>query len=84
MSQLTPEQHMFITQLRLRSQPGAEQPPTLDEMKRAILILRGARKLAVEAASTSAKRSSKKPAPSAAVVTGDLGSLLGLGENVPT
>ena len=45
--------------------PGTENPPTLDEMKRAILILRDSRSAAASAnaASAAGKRASTKKAP---------------------
>lgn len=71
---LSPEDQTFITQLRLRSLPGAEEPPTLDEMKRAIIILRGRRSAAAEANASSGKKPAKK-APTAAAVADALADL---------
>jgi hypothetical protein len=62
---ISPENQTFISQLRFRMAPGHSEPPTLDEMKRAILILRDSRKAASDAnaASAAGKRSSTKKAP---------------------
>lgn len=62
---LTPEEQTFIAQMRLRSAPGSTDPPTLDEMKRTIIILRGSRKAAIEASSI--KRSTKAKVSEASV-----------------
>ncbi len=57
---LTLEEQMFCSQLKARAAPGHPNPPTLDEMKRYIVILRGSRRAAVEASAASAsKRVSK-------------------------
>lgn len=65
---LSPEDQTFITQLRLRSMPGSTEPPTLDEMKRAIIILRCKRTSAADAnAASGVKRVSKKATSTAAV-----------------
>lgn len=71
---LSPEDQTFITQLRARSLPGSAEPPTLDEMKRAILILRGKRIAAAEANAASGKKP-KKAAPTAAAVADALADL---------
>lgn len=62
---LSPENQTFISALRFRMVPGADNPPTLDEMKRAILILRESRSAAsaANAASAAGKRASTKKAP---------------------
>jgi hypothetical protein len=69
MSQISPENQTFISQLRFRMAPGHSEPPTLDEMKRAILILRESRKAASEAnaASAAGKRAKKAPTSAADV-----------------
>lgn len=72
---LTNDEQAFITQLRNRSIPNHPEPPTLDEMKRAILLLRGSRKLASEAAAASATKSRAKKAPSTAEVSNALADL---------
>lgn len=56
--------------------PGHSEPPTLEEMKRAILILRDSRKSAADAnAASGVKKSSAKKAPSAAAVADALADL---------
>jgi hypothetical protein len=75
---ISPENQTFISQLRFRMAPGHTEPPTLDEMKRAILILRESRAAAsaANAASAAGKRSStKKATPSAAAVADALADL---------
>jgi hypothetical protein len=73
---LSPEDSSFIAQLRLRSAPGSTNPPTLDEMKKAILILRGNRRLAQDASAASAAgKRSKSTAPTAAAIGDALADL---------
>jgi len=73
---LSPEDQTFITHLRLRSLPGAADPPTLEEMKRAILILRGKRMAAAGAnAASGAKKSTKPTAAAIANALADLDAL---------
>lgn len=55
---MTPEDQTFINELRQRNAPNHPNPPTLDEMKRAIVILRCSRSAASEAAAKS-KRTAK-------------------------
>ena len=73
---MTPEQQTFISALRFRMKPGHENPPTLEEQKQAILILRESRRASADAnaASASGKRA-KKAAPSAAAVADALADL---------
>jgi hypothetical protein len=61
---LSPEDHTFLLQLRERSKPGSDNPPTLAEQKRAIVILRCNRKAATEAVAASKTRSRAKSPPS--------------------
>jgi hypothetical protein len=68
---MTPEEQTFLINLRERSKPGSDQPPTLEEQKRAIIILRGNRKLAVEAAASGASRSRAKKSPPTAAEVGN-------------
>jgi hypothetical protein len=69
---LSPEDQTFITQCRLRS---AEGTITLDDMKRAIIILRDNRTAAQVAAATSKASKPRKSAPSAASVADALADL---------
>jgi hypothetical protein len=64
---LSAEDQTFITQLRLRMLPGTTEPVTLDEMKRAIIILRCKRTSAADASQSASpgKRLSKKPSEAA-------------------
>ncbi len=55
---LTPEEKTLMNNLRVRNQPGHPEPPTLDEMKWAIIKLRESRTAAATAAATS---KAKKP-----------------------
>jgi hypothetical protein len=71
---LSAEDQTFITQLRLRSLPGATEPPTLEEMKKAIIILRCKRSSAAEANAASGKKAAKK-GPSASAVADALADL---------
>ena len=72
----TPEEQSFISALRFRMQPGSLTPPTLEEMKRAILILRESRSKAVQAAAASkAGGKAKKSAPTAAAIEDALSDL---------
>ena len=71
---LSPEDQTFINNLRQRSLTGASEPPTLDEMKRAILILRQRRSSAAEANAASGKRPAKK-APTAEAISDALSAL---------
>ncbi len=50
---LTPEERTLMNALRIRSVPGHPEPPSLDEMKWAIIKLRETRTAALTAASTS-------------------------------
>ena len=60
MAQRSLEEQLWISQLKLRSAQGHPNPPTLDEMKRYIVLLRGERTAACEASAASAgKRASK-------------------------
>ena len=72
---MSPEEQTFISALRFRMAPGATEPPTLDEMKKAILILRGSRRAASDAnaASTSGKKA--KSAPTQAAISSALDEL---------
>lgn len=75
---ISPENQTFISALRFRMAPGHSEPPTLDEMKRAIMILRESRAAAgaANAASAAGKRAStKKAAPTAASVANALADL---------
>jgi hypothetical protein len=75
---LSPENQTFISQLRFRMKPGSTEPPTLDEMKKAILLLRESRSAAASAnaASAAGKRSStKKAAPTQAAIADALADL---------
>jgi hypothetical protein len=59
---ISPEDQTFISALRFRMAPGSTEPPTLDEMKRAIIILRGSRRAAQDAnAASGVKKSRAKP-----------------------
>lgn len=58
---MTPEEQSFLNDCRQRAQPPTPTV-TLDEMKRCIMILRGSRKMAVEASAASKSRKAK-PAP---------------------
>ena len=69
---MTPEDQTFINELRLRNSKDHPNPPTLDEMKRAIIILRCSRSSAAEAAAKSKGSRAKKAAPSEA----DIGDAL--------
>lgn len=74
---LSPEDQTYITQLRLRMAPGTENPPTLDEMKRAIIILRCKRTTAQEANASSGKKAKKAPTSAAvADALADLDSMM--------
>lgn len=70
---LSAEDQTFINQLRLRSLPGAAEPPTLKEMKRAIILLRCKRTSAADANASSGKK--VKKAPTAAAVADALADL---------
>jgi hypothetical protein len=59
--QVSADDNQFITNLRLRLAKGSDNPPTLEEMKRAILILRSGRRLAKDANEASGKPKAKKP-----------------------
>lgn len=74
---LSPEDQTFISALRFRMAPGNDQPPTLDEMKKAILILRENRKAAAvaNAASGAKKPRAAKVAPTSAEVANALADL---------
>ena len=63
MSNLSPEDKTFMTNLRVRNTPGHPEPPTLDEMKRAIILLRGNRTAAVVAAASATKKPKPKATP---------------------
>ena len=63
---LSPEDQSFISALRFRMEAGNPEPPTLDEMKRAIVLLRSGRVAAATAAAASKTTRAKKSAPSAA------------------
>jgi hypothetical protein len=65
---LSPEQTSFLNDLRQRSLPGSTNPPTLDEMKQAILYLREGRK--------SVPQDSSKPKSKAKPTSEAIGSLL--------
>jgi hypothetical protein len=71
---MTPENQTFISALRFRMAPGSTDPPTLDEMKKAILILRENRSAAA-VANLAAGKKPKKSAPSAAAVADALADL---------
>jgi hypothetical protein len=63
MSNLTPEEQTFCSALKVRAMPGHPNPPTLDEMKRYIIILRGVRKAAADLTQASAAKKKAKAAP---------------------
>lgn len=70
---ISPEDQSFISALRFRMAPGSTEPPTLDEMKRAILILRESRHKVTSLATSGPKKS--KSAPTAAAVADALSDL---------
>ena len=72
MSLLSPEQSTFVNQCRAKFAAG--EVVTLDEMKRCIMILRGSRTAATEAASAK-PRSTKKSPPTAEAVADALSDL---------
>lgn len=73
---LSPQDQTFIHNLRLRMVKGHENPPTLDEMKRSIIILRESRRSAAVANAASGKKVSKaKIAPSASNIADALADL---------
>jgi hypothetical protein len=74
---MTPEQSTFISALRFRMAPGHENPPTLDEQKMAIQILRENRSkaAAANAASNAKKPRTTKAAPTAAAIADALADL---------
>lgn len=72
---ISPEDQTFISALRFRMSPGDPNPPTLDEMKRAIMILRESRSKAIEASAASHAGKKKKAAPTAAEVGSALADL---------
>jgi hypothetical protein len=55
---LSPEDHAFITECRLKSEAGTI---TLEEQKRAVLLLRAGRVAAVEAAAKARAPRASKP-----------------------
>jgi hypothetical protein len=68
---ISPENQTFISQLRFRMAAGHPEPPTLEEMKRAILILRDSRAAAAAANAASGAKKPKKSPPTAEAI-GDL------------
>jgi hypothetical protein len=72
---MTPEDQSFISALRFRMAPGAAEPPTLDEMKRAILLLRDSRSKAVAASAAGRATKKAKAAPTAAAIDDALSDL---------
>ena len=73
---LSPEEKEFLSLLRTRMESGP--PPTLDEMKRAIILLRESRTKAIAAASASkaaSKPRASRSAPTAAAVENALADL---------
>ena len=75
---MTPEESSFVNDLRIRSHKGSENPPTLEEMKRFILILAADRKMV---------RSESKPKAKAvaqASVSSALSALKALGASKST
>jgi outer membrane protein assembly factor BamE (lipoprotein component of BamABCDE complex) len=58
---MTPEQQTFISGLRFRMAPGHENPPTLDEQRLAIKILRDNRSAAAAANAASAAKKPRAP-----------------------
>jgi hypothetical protein len=65
MSLLSPEQQQFIRECRAKFQAG--EPVSVEDMKRAIIILRGSRTASIEA-NTSSNSKPKKKAPAVADV----------------
>jgi hypothetical protein len=72
---LSPEEQSFITQCRQRM--VAKEPVSLDDMKRAIIILRQNRTAALDANASSGKKASKAK-PTEAAVAGLLDDLEGM------
>jgi hypothetical protein len=74
---LSPENQTFLSSLRFRMAPGHADPPTLEEQKRAILILRESRRAASDAnaASTAGGKKSRKAAPTQAEIGDALADL---------
>lgn len=71
----TPEEQSFISALRFRMIPGAENPPTLDEMKKAIGILRDSRSKTIATVTASGAKSKAKTPPTAQALASALDEL---------
>lgn len=72
---ISPEDQSFISALRFRMAPGSTEPPTLEEMKRAILILRESRSKVTSLATNQAKKSKTPSATAVADALSDLDNM---------